>query len=257
MFNIKKINKGLIILTIINCSLVLIRALLLKKIHYLYLIWNLFLALIPYLLALSIDNDFRYFYKTKKLELKTHLKILSWFFILPNSFYMITDLIHIRAMGNLYKYINYNSNLIARNIPFDSNLIAWYDFYMSFSFVLLACIFAFFSLKIISNILFRAFKKQSLKKARYIAHSFNLIILLINSYAIYLGRFIRFNSWDVILNPTILFNIVSSNINMHMYSYSILTFFHITLCYYTLDLISYNFIPKYNSKNKIHNKKNK
>ncbi|WXR62567.1 DUF1361 domain-containing protein [Peptostreptococcaceae bacterium AGR-M142] len=250
MFNTKKINKSLITLCIINSLLVLLRAIILKKIYYLYLIWNLFLAAVPYLLALSIDNDFRYFYKTRKLELKTHLKILSWFFILPNSFYMITDLIHIRAMGNLYKYINYNSDLIAKNIPFDMNLMAWYDFYLSFSFVLLGCVFAFLSLKIISNILFRAFKKQSLKKAKLITHGFNLIILLINSYAIYLGRFIRFNSWDVILNPTILFNIVSSNINKHMFFYSLLTFMHITLCYYTLDLISYNFISKSFSKNK-------
>jgi hypothetical protein len=59
--------------------------------EYLFLVWNLFLAWIPYLAALYIGRSVR---KRKAWPLLLPA-LLVWFFFLPNAPYLITDLKHL------------------------------------------------------------------------------------------------------------------------------------------------------------------
>ncbi len=59
------------------------------------LLWNLILAVLPYIFALgyiSVKNKTRW------------LLLLCWFFFLPNSFYIITDFVHLPRFPEMVYY---------------------------------------------------------------------------------------------------------------------------------------------------------
>lgn len=132
---------------------------------YVYMNWNLFLALLPLL--------FLYFFEqAKNLYIKT-LSFLAWFFFLPNAPYLVTDLIHLRDVGPEW--------------------MLWFDGMMIFSYALIGVVITAFVLLRMKEQLF----KTSLRNQNI----FLIFISMITSFGVYLGRYIRFNSWDVLANP--------------------------------------------------------
>ncbi|MBA2612182.1 MAG: DUF1361 domain-containing protein [Bacteroidetes bacterium] len=137
-----------------------------EQLSYIFLTWNLFLAFIPYLL---IKN-----FKMEQNKLVQVLIIGTTILFLPNAPYIITDLFHLRER-------------IAAPI--------WLDLILILSFAFLGMVFFVLSvnqLLSISNLLFRS---------RLITSGIKLFIMGSSSYGIYLGRYLRFNSWDVVFNP--------------------------------------------------------
>lgn len=135
-----------------------------------YLNWNLFLAALPLVFAVRL---------TKRLQAKpwSSWENLGWTFLwlifLPNSFYMVSDFIHLRE------------------VPSADVL---YDVVMFASFIFTGVVMGFLGLYLVHKQLLR----------RLLTHSANTIvgvILLACSFAIYLGRDLRWNSWDILLNP--------------------------------------------------------
>lgn len=135
-----------------------------------YLIWNLFLAWIPLILAYWLVQ-----------VLKTHLwsswQALSisalWLLFLPNSFYMISDFIHLV------------------DVP---RVDVLYDALMFTSFIFTGVILGMTSLLLIHVQLKR-------RLSRWSADGWIIFTLLVCSFAIYVGRDLRWNSWDVLFNP--------------------------------------------------------
>jgi uncharacterized membrane protein len=148
-----------------------------QSLRYAYLTWNLFLSWLPLLTVALLLRSLR-------TRLWTHWLAFSltvlWVFLLPNSFYMISDFIHIQDVPR-------------------HNLL--YDVVMFTSFIITAVSLGFSSLYLVH---------AELRKRLRLRDSSVVIglILFVCSFAIYLGRDLRWNSWDVLLNPAgILFDV--------------------------------------------------
>lgn len=142
-----------------------------------YLIWNLFLAWVPLVLAYWLVQ-------VLKTNLWSSWQALSisalWILFLPNSFYMISDFIHLQDV---------------------SRVDLLYDALMFTSFIFTGVILGITSLLLIH---------VQLKKrlSRWSADAWIVGTLLLCSFAIYVGRDLRWNSWDVLANPAgLLFDI--------------------------------------------------
>ncbi len=132
---------------------------------YIYLNWNMFLAFSPILFVYLFE-------KTKNVYAKG-LIFFAWLFFLPNAAYIVTDLIHLRDVGPEW--------------------ILWFDGMMIFIYALIGVLIsAYVLLRMKENI----FPLNKLKK-----NIFLVSISMISSFGIYLGRYIRFNTWDIIAKP--------------------------------------------------------
>lgn len=145
---------------------------------FLFLIWNLFLSVIPFALALGI-----YHYRNQKYA-KWLLwpSILLWLAFLPNAPYLITDLIHIRPRAFM---------------PL------WYDTFTFFAFAWSGLLFGIGSLQLIGAILE---EKWGSKWSLFAI----LSVILLCSFGIAAGRFLRWNSWDLLAQPFMILDDISS-----------------------------------------------
>lgn len=133
---------------------------------YLFMIWNLFLAWIPYLMSIYFKQ------LNKKKKIIQVFVFMFWLLFFPNALYIVTDIIHVAQ---------------TQAAPL------WYDAVLLFTSSLLGLALAFASLIKVEIYLAGYFK------TRFV----NLIIfllLLVGAYGVYLGRFERWNSWDVLHN---------------------------------------------------------
>lgn len=133
---------------------------------YLFLIWNSFLAWIPFQLS-------KWCIRSTQPVLKAILCFGTLLF-LPNAPYIITDLFHL------------NKN---HSAP------VWLDLIIISTFAILGIIYFIESVNRLIVYFVTTFKhKINLYILKY-------LLLLLSAYGIYLGRFLRFNSWDLIQNP--------------------------------------------------------
>ena len=137
---------------------------------YEYLLWNLVLAWVPLLLAIRLMIVLRHKVWSSWEGLGTSL---AWLIFLPNSFYMISDLIHLKEA------------------PRDEILYAGVMFA---AFVCTGIVLGFSSLYLVHTRLLRRFTGR--QAAAGVA-----IIIFLCSAAIYVGRNLRWNSWDILTNP--------------------------------------------------------
>lgn len=165
----KRRNTILLCLCLYCFILLLFRAKISHSIFYFFLIWNLFLAATPYLIIEFAKENIRV------LEnLKTRVIVfLCWLLFLPNSFYILTDFVHLNK-GNPELF--------------------WFDLILLFSFTSLGFLFGLLSIKEFA-------KCFTLFYSNKIVVIVIPIICLLIGFGIYLGRFQRFNSWNIITNP--------------------------------------------------------
>jgi len=133
---------------------------------YLFLLWNIFLGWIPFRLSILIA-------KQKTFQWYSVLLLISWLAFFPNALYIVTDLMHLGEKNN---------------VPL------WYDVILLFASASTGLVMAFISL----------LKIESFLKNNMRIKMVNAIIffsLLLGSFGVYLGRFLRWNSWDIICNP--------------------------------------------------------
>ncbi len=135
------------------------------------LIWNLFLAWIPFVLAYSAHAIS---WRRNWLYLVIPAVAFLWLIFFPNAPYMLTDLQDLaRDRGGAPLW-------------YDVIIVGW----SSWTGMLLGVI----SLYLMQDIIFRAF-------GRFAGWAFVIIISGLSSFAMYIGRFVRLNSWDILQNP--------------------------------------------------------
>lgn len=188
-YSLYKLTFALLGLTLLATLFIFGRALVLKKYSYIFLIWNIFLAWVPFYISLIYTN-INFKSKIPKLLLG-----FSWLAFYPNAPYIITDFIH------LSKYKFYENK--PHGEVFTSNFVMWYDFLLISIFVIIGLILAYISL----SLMHKHIEKSSNAIYGWI---FIFIESLLSGFAIYLGRFLRLNSWEILSNPI---NLVSSIIN--------------------------------------------
>jgi uncharacterized membrane protein len=157
----------------LSVGFVIARVLTSGNIHYSFLIWNLFLAWLPLAFAILARQAYRTVASGVKVRGAFLGWSLAWLLFFPNAPYICTDLVHLthRFFG-----------------PF------WVDLA-----IVLSCAFTGLMLGFVSLYLM-----QSLVRQRYgarVGWMFVAAMAGLGSFGIYLGRFLRFNSWDVVTRP--------------------------------------------------------
>ena len=140
-------------------------------------IWNCFLSAA----SLIIYCIFRFFYnKEKKLGAIFFLGL--WILFLPNAFYMLTDL----------KYISqFDINAFSEPIFPEYFWKSW-----AFTFALVYTVLASVAFGFVA---INDFEKTVLAKhSRIVKEIAVIIIMLLSGLGIYIGRFPRVNSWDIL-----------------------------------------------------------
>lgn len=139
---------------------------------FIFLTWNLFLAWIPYCIS-------KWLYHNKNKIKQGYVfvcALLLWLAFVPNSFYILTDLYHI---GDEYN---------------DFTMPNWYDLAMILSFAWNGLLLGILSVRYVEKIVLEKFHlKYDLL--------FLYPVMWLNALGVYVGRYLRFNSWDVISNP--------------------------------------------------------
>ena len=158
---------------------------------YYFLIWNIFLAYIPFLLS---------FIKFKNRVFKFINNLVALIFF-PNVIYLFTDLIHISVMKYYVKD--------TQGIRYIMNFTNWIRLSLIFVAILIAIKLSYISLN--NFIVDYRFK-----------HIIYIFISILTGVAVYIGRFIRLNSWDLILNPFNTLIIIFKNINSDTIQYILL-----------------------------------
>lgn len=130
-----------------------------------FLLWNLFLAAIPWLAARAVASA--------RAGASVAASGAVWLLFLPNAPYLVTDLVHLRARPG---------------VPH------WFDVLLFTTFGLAGCALAWSSLAAVHARLARALGRA--RSAAIVAG-----VLFLTGFGVYLGRFHRWNSWDVIARP--------------------------------------------------------
>lgn len=167
IFSQFKLYSILTISLIFSLFLLMIRIKLSHSFFYLFLIWNLFLAIIPFVITsyLTIQPNIK--------KIKLILWFGTWLLFLPNAPYIITDLMHLRLNPNTY---------------------LWLDILVVTSFACNGLLLFYLSVLDMKNIL-----KTYMKKP--VNNILLIILLFLSSFGVYLGRFLRYNSWEILSNP--------------------------------------------------------
>src|SRR6266700_6210881 len=90
-----ELDRVLTVSMLFSGALLAARILYTGRLTFLFLVWNLFLAYVPY----ALTNWLQYQPNRMQKKWKLVLIFLCWILLIPNSFYVITDLFH---FGNYY-----------------------------------------------------------------------------------------------------------------------------------------------------------
>jgi uncharacterized membrane protein len=136
---------------------------------YLFLNWNLFLAFIPWMIStlIVIKPGLR------KSKVLIAVLLALWLLAFPNAPYILTDLFHLNA-GN--------------KAP------VWFDLVLVILFAWTGLLFGFLSLADLEGIFLR-------KLPGWMVVVLSSCMLFLGSFGIYLGRYLRWNSWDILRDP--------------------------------------------------------
>lgn len=150
-------------------ALLALRARLGDGLGYRFLVWNLFLAWVPLGFAFIAELGWRRHWPRRSLL----WPLGGWLLFFPNAPYVITDVIHLRQ--------NRFSPL-------------WFDALILFSTGLAGLLVGFVSLRMVQLIINASFSRR----AGWIV---SIGVIMMSGFGIYLGRFGRYNSWDILSSP--------------------------------------------------------
>lgn len=136
---------------------------------FIFFIWNLILAWIPF----GISSALRHLESKGASTIALCAVGAAWLLFFPNAPYIVTDLMHLKERDN---------------VPY------WYDILMFFTFAWTGLILGFASLRDVHIVLFR-------RLPRYAVWPAIAGLIALCSFGVYLGRYQRWNSWDIVSNP--------------------------------------------------------
>lgn len=204
------VEQMLILGNLFSLSLVAWRMIYTGNLLFAFLPWNLFLAYVPY--ALSSRMKERSFTAAWKFILYA----FAWLLFIPNSFYILTDLFHL-DMNN-------------EEVPL------WFDLALLLSFAWNGLLYGILSVRQMEKLFRQSFNKNA-------DLLFILPVMALNGLGIYIGRYLRFNSLDVLTNP---FHLTNEMIYLfthpihRRFDWSMIICYSVllTLIYYTLKRLS-------------------
>lgn len=137
--------------------------------HFLFLNWNLFLAFIPWFFTLILMMS----PNLRKKRLVVFGMLGFWLLFFPNASYILTDLFH---------------------LSHHSSMPIWFDLVLILSFAWTGLLYGFLSLWNLEELM-----KQFMSSK--IVSLISILLLFVSSFGIYIGRYLRWNSWDILQQP--------------------------------------------------------
>lgn len=131
--------------------------------RFFFLVWNLFLALIPVALAALPCRS----------RVSESLRFIGWILFFPNAPYLITDLLHLTPRPG---------------VPL------WFDVGLISTFACAGLLAACLSLRQMHD-------RVQEWRGEVAGWSFAAMVALLSGFGIWLGRFLRVNSWDALTEP--------------------------------------------------------
>ncbi len=156
----------------LSFALIAVRVAITKQFLFVFLLWNLFLAAIPFGLSAALHLAAR----APKARLLLPVGA-AWLLFFPNAPYLVTDLFHLEPR---------------LGVPY------WYDLAL-----IMSCAWNGLMLAYSSLIDMHALVRQRL--GFWAGWGFATVALGLSAFGVYLGRYLRFNSWDILSNPFTLF----------------------------------------------------
>jgi uncharacterized membrane protein len=138
--------------------------------HHAYLAWNLILAWLPLFFALAAC---RFSQKVTERKWWFRAAAFAWLLFFPNAPYIFTDLIHLHWWNQM---------------------VFWLDLVLILLFAWTGLLLGFVSLYLMQSLVTQTWGKT-------ISWMFVTVAAGLSGVGIYWGRFFRWNSWDVLLNP--------------------------------------------------------
>ena len=138
--------------------------------HFLFLNWNLFLAFVPWLFTLILTMS----PNLQKSRLAVFGMLGVWLLFFPNASYILTDLFH---------------------LSHNSSMPIWFDLVLILSFAWTGLLYGFLSLWNLEELMEQFLSKRTITLL-------SVVLLFISSFGIYIGRYLRWNSWDILHHPT-------------------------------------------------------
>lgn len=179
---------------------------------YWFLAWNLVLAWIPLGIAWWLIARLR---TTPWLSFWNLLLTVLWIGFLPNAFYIASDIIHLTKSGTV-------------------SLL--YDVVMFLSFTFNGFVLGYLGL-------YGMHQQLRKRLGRQTSYSIIVGVLLLCSFAIYLGRYLRWNSWDILVNPAgLLFDVSEPFINPSSYPRAFTTTAMVFVLLMSVYAVSYQLV---------------
>jgi len=155
-----------------SITLVFLRIFHTGRLTFLFMIWNLFLAYIPYALTSWMST------RPPGISRRTFFIPLAlvWLLFIPNSFYILTDLFHLPGQYG------------------DGGVPPWYDLALILSFAWNGLLLGVLSVRQMEKFLLRG---SSVREELLFLYP----VMWLNALGVYIGRYLRYNSWDVVKDP--------------------------------------------------------
>lgn len=161
---------AMILSSTLGIVLVIFRWWRVEHLAYHFLVWNLVLAWIPFGFAVVAQNWLK---RGEPTVVAGWLALAAWLVFFPNAPYILTDLIHFKH---------------AQMVTW------WYDLILVLAFAATGLMLGLASLKIVH-------KAVATYAGEVRGWQFALLSCMLCGFGIYLGRFQRYNTWDVLTNP--------------------------------------------------------
>jgi uncharacterized membrane protein len=192
-----------------SCLLLLGRITVTGSLEYIFLPWNLFLAFIPYCITFWITRNPGII----ENKIKLFMALAAWLLFIPNSFYIITDLVHFTHIRTAPK---------------------WFDLLLIFSFAWNGILWGVISLRRVETII-------ALLRGKPFSVFLVFGVMWLCAWGVYIGRFLRYNSWDVITDP---FSLAGEMLDMIFHPFANEYAWGMTLCYSVFMTFIYFTIKK-------------
>ena len=198
------IQKLIFVSLFFTLSLLALRAVYTGSLTYFFYPWNLFLATVPLFFSGLLV-------KQKTLNYKSILLLVLWLLFLPNAPYLVTDIFHYQKRPP---------------VPM------WFDLILVVSGAWNGILMCMISMFRVERFLKKVFNPKLTSPIMF-------LLLIPCGYGIYIGRFLRYNSWDVITQPVSILKTSTHHLHHPFQSLSVWMFtfifaFFLGIIYFTI-----------------------
>lgn len=211
--NLTSLDKMLALSILFTMLLLAIRCFYVQQLTYTFYIWNTFLAVLPFLFSRALA-------KMKVWNGKALVLLTCWLAFFPNAAYIVTDLFHYTDRPPVPQ---------------------WFDLLLVTTAAWNGLLLGIFSLMQVEQYL-----------ARHLQQRWVYVVVLIScllcGYGVYIGRYLRFNSWHVLTHPGSLLYAVGSHVikphqHVVVWAFTVLFGSMFALAYFTLRQLGNRSLP--------------